>query len=61
MLRKAGWQEGTGLGAQEQGRQHPILPEHQPGRRGLGAGSASVAQPVPEESKAAKPAKVWIL
>ena len=36
LLRKAGWVEGTGLGAQEQGRPEPLLPSQQQGRLGLG-------------------------
>lgn len=57
MLRKAGWREGSGLGAQEQGRQQPILPEHQSGKRGLGAASQLTAQAAPEGLKAAAAAK----
>ena len=64
MLRKAGWREGSGLGAQEQGRQQPILPEHQSGKRGLGAASQLTAQAAPEGLKAAaaaKPAQVRLI
>jgi predicted ATP-dependent protease len=36
LLRKAGWQEGTGLGATEQGRLVPIVPVQQQGKKGIG-------------------------
>ena len=36
LLRRAGWKEGTGLGAQEQGPKEPLQPTAQPGQLGLG-------------------------
>ena len=39
LLQKAGWQEGTGLGAAEQGVREPIQPVAQSGLRGLGYAS----------------------
>ena len=36
LLQKAGWVEGTGLGAAEQGRPEPVLPSQKQGRLGLG-------------------------
>jgi hypothetical protein len=43
MLRKAGWQEGTGLGANQQGPKYPISLAKQSGKRGIGAGTAAAA------------------
>jgi hypothetical protein len=36
LLQKAGWTEGTGLGAQEQGRREPLAPAAVRGQAGLG-------------------------
>ena len=36
LLKKAGWREGSGIGAQEQGRQQPLEPELVRGSAGLG-------------------------
>lgn len=36
LLKKAGWSEGTGLGAQEQGRREPLAPAAVLGQTGLG-------------------------
>ncbi|KAK3283670.1 hypothetical protein CYMTET_8650 [Cymbomonas tetramitiformis] len=36
MLKKAGWNEGEGLGVEGQGRQIPILPQQRDGRSGIG-------------------------
>ncbi len=36
LLKQAGWSEGQGLGAKEQGRTEPILPTAQKGNLGLG-------------------------
>lgn len=44
LLQKHGWTPGTGIGAQEQGRQEPIQPEVQPSKTGLGF-------PQPKKSK----------
>ncbi len=40
MLRKAGWEPGTGLGAKGQGPTAPIALAEQSGRHGIGAGTA---------------------
>ena len=37
LLQKAGWKEGSGLGAQEQGIAAPIAAWYQSGRQGIGA------------------------
>ncbi|KAG8092075.1 hypothetical protein GUJ93_ZPchr0012g20489 [Zizania palustris] len=37
LLKKSGWKEGTGLGAQEQGRLEPIETRVKNNKRGLGA------------------------
>lgn len=36
LLVKSGWKEGTGLGAEEQGRREPVVPHRQEGGLGLG-------------------------
>mmetsp|Transcript_30698 Transcript_30698/g.59208 ORF Transcript_30698/g.59208 Transcript_30698/m.59208 type:complete len:227 (-) Transcript_30698:207-887(-) len=37
LLKRAGWVEGKGLGAEGQGRHAPLLPNKRPDRKGLGA------------------------
>ncbi|KAL5226209.1 hypothetical protein ABZP36_012848 [Zizania latifolia] len=37
LLKKSGWKEGTGLGAQEQGRLEPVETRVKNNKRGLGA------------------------
>lgn len=37
MLKRAGWKEGQGLGAQEQGAMTPLEPWENDGRKGIGA------------------------
>ncbi|KAG2494036.1 hypothetical protein HYH03_007682 [Edaphochlamys debaryana] len=44
LLRKAGWAVGTGLGAAEQGRTDPLLPDHNKGNRGVGFDSAAAQE-----------------
>ena len=39
LLQKAGWKEGSGLGAQEQGIAAPIAAWYQSGRMGIGIGA----------------------
>ena len=43
LLEKAGWRQGTGLGANKQGRQMPLEQSQQKGRQGLGAQEAAAA------------------
>ncbi|GAX73159.1 hypothetical protein CEUSTIGMA_g612.t1 [Chlamydomonas eustigma] len=44
LLCKAGWTEGTGLGAQKQGRVTPIQAWHQKGNRGIGFSKSALQQ-----------------
>ena len=43
LLQKAGWQEGQGVGANQQGRAIPLAAYHQQARHGIGAGESSEA------------------
>eukprot|EP00955_Chlamydomonas_euryale_P072063 361277-Chlamydomonas_euryale.AAC.8 len=53
LLKRSGWKEGSGLGAQEQGRIAPVLPWLQKGNRGLGFQSkAAQEQNIPHQQKA---------
>lgn len=58
MLKNAGWKVGMGLGRLSNGRHHPLLPEYQSGRRGLGTATHVAAQVTPGVPKAVKPAKI---
>lgn len=50
LLKKAGWTEGTGLGAYEQGRLEPIEPDVKKNKRGLGA-EKKKKKPLPESEE----------
>lgn len=54
LLKKAGWQEGTGLGAANQGVKHPIELAKQRGNRGLGF--ETKAPPATNEAEKQPPA-----
>ena len=41
LLQKAGWQEGQGIGANQQGRPVPLAAYHQQARQGIGANAAA--------------------
>ena len=43
LLQKAGWQEGQGIGAYQQGRAIPLAAYHQQARHGIGAGDSKEA------------------
>ena len=45
LLKRAGWQEGQGLGAQEQGRTQPLQAQPNQGLKGLGYGPAGQQPP----------------
>lgn len=49
LLRKAGWKEGTGLGAQQQGRRQPLAPAAVQGQVGLGFQVTTVARRGPAQ------------
>jgi hypothetical protein len=48
LLKKSGWKEGTGLGAQEQGRLEPVQTRVKNNKRGLGSKEPK-AKPKPKE------------
>mmetsp|Transcript_37628 Transcript_37628/g.83774 ORF Transcript_37628/g.83774 Transcript_37628/m.83774 type:complete len:324 (-) Transcript_37628:153-1124(-) len=59
LLKKAGWQEGAGLGASEQGRKAPVPAWLQQGNRGIGFDGRhkAVQQPMSAQKQAEREAK----
>ncbi|KAL6641240.1 hypothetical protein ACP70R_019421 [Stipagrostis hirtigluma subsp. patula] len=49
LLKKSGWKEGTGLGAQEQGRLEPVETRVKNNKRGLGSKEPKVKRKVEDD------------
>lgn len=56
LLKKSGWKEGTGLGAQEQGRLEPVETRVKNNKRGLGSKEPKL-KPKVEDDVEKKPQK----
>uniref|UniRef100_A0A0E0IUD1 G-patch domain-containing protein n=1 Tax=Oryza nivara TaxID=4536 RepID=A0A0E0IUD1_ORYNI len=51
LLKKSGWKEGTGLGAQEQGRLEPVETRVKNNKRGLGSKEPKLKPKVDEDGE----------